>query len=57
MSIELALHPEFQTNDRLSPTEGLAGVATQGAVLKKGEMEVVTTALGTTLYIPQSDDE
>jgi len=51
MSIELAPHDEPQKMDR----EALPDVLER--LVKRGDMEVVTTASGTILYIPQRLDE
>jgi len=50
MSGDLAPHSEPQKIDREAPPEVLER-------LVRGEMEVVTTACGTTLYVPQRLDE
>ena len=50
MSVEFAPDNEPQTIDRATPPEVLEG-------LVRGEMEVVTTASGTILYVPQRLDE
>jgi hypothetical protein len=51
MSVELAPHDEPWKVDREAPTDVLE------CLVKRGEMEVVTTASGTILYIPQRLDE
>jgi hypothetical protein len=51
MSVELAPHNETPDVDRKPPPEMLQ------RLVKRGEMEVVTTASGEVLYILQSLDE
>jgi hypothetical protein len=51
MSVELTPHEESGKIEREAPPEVLERLVT------RGEVEVVTTASGTILHIPQRDDE
>ena len=57
MSIELAPRNIPKDVDREIPPTVLDRLMPQGTMVKQEEIEVVTTASGTTLYIPQSLDE
>ncbi len=57
MGLEVAPPEESQKPNRDIPPDTPDRLAKRGALLKPTEMDLVTTALGTTLHILQSNDE